>query len=56
MFPVPVVSTLHAQDQHFSVDMLNDIFNRVPGRLDKRGNGFLRKDDRRADYHNKLLR
>lgn len=22
MFPVPVVSTLHAQDQHFSVDML----------------------------------
>lgn len=35
---------------------VNDIFNRLTGRLDNRGNGFLRKDDRRAEYHNKLLK
>ena len=35
---------------------VNDIFNRLTGRLDNKGNVFSRKDDRRTEYHEKLSR
>ena len=35
---------------------VNDILNRLAGRLDNKGNGVWRKDERRVEYHEKLLK